>query len=202
MVVFRRTEGDTSASISLSLGHSRGVRLGSVGHRISLSSSPAWIKIAVVIVWLFVLIASALLLGNMKSGAGEERREFQHVLRNDILYLAIALIPVTALCALIVHDTDMGIQRNIRQNWLLCELTAFTVVGISIEQFWRLRRTWQLWGVLLAYAALHFSIGVPALTRLDRIRYGDISMIAAPELIVVSFVLYRIEQRQALREGQ
>jgi hypothetical protein len=54
-----------------------------------------------------------------------------------------------------------------------------------------------MWGVPIAYTALHFSIGVPALAHLDKIRYGDISLVATPELYLVSFVLYWIETRQA-----
>jgi hypothetical protein len=171
--------------------------LGAWGIAFLLPNSPAWVKVAAAIVWLFVLIASALLLGNQKGDSEEERREFHQIFRNNVLYLAIALVPITALFALAIHDVDEGIQRNVRQNWLLCTLTGFTVVGISIEEFWRLRSVWQMWGILLAYVALHFSIGVPALAQLDKIRYGDISLIAAPELILVSFVLYWIEKRRA-----
>jgi hypothetical protein len=171
--------------------------LGAWGIAFLLPSSPAWVKVAAVVVWLFVLIASALLLGNQKGDTEEERREFHYILRDNLLYMAIALVPITALFALAIHDVDEGIQRNIRQNWLLCTLTAFFVVAFSIERFWRLRSLWQMWGVLVAYAALHFSIGVPALAHLDKIGYGDISLIAAPELILVSFVLYWIEKRRA-----
>jgi membrane protein YdbS with pleckstrin-like domain len=171
--------------------------LGAWGIAFLLPSSPAWVKIAAVMVWLFVLIASAFLLGNRKGNTEEERREFHHIVRNNVLYLAIALVPVTALCALAIHDVDKGIQRNIRQNWLLCTLTASFVVAFSIEQFWRLRSLWQMWGVLLAYTVLHFSIGVPALAHLDKIRYGYISLVATPELYLVSFLLYWIETRQA-----
>ncbi len=171
--------------------------LGAWGIAFLLPSSPAWVKIAAVVVWLFVLIASAFLLGNKKGYTEDERREFQHILRNNVLYLAIALVPVTALYALAIHDVDQGIQRHIKQNWLLCTLTASFVVAFSIEQFWRLRSLWQMWGVLIAYAALHFSIGVPSLAHLDKIRYGYISLVVTPELYLVSFVLWWIETKQA-----
>lgn len=176
--------------------------MGAWGIAFLLPSSPAWVKVAEVMVWLFVLIASAFLLGNQKRGTEEERREFHHIFCNNVLYLAIAVIPITALFALAIHDVDADIQRNIRQNWLLCTLTAFAVVGFSIEEFWRLRRVWQMWGVLAAYTALHFSIGVPALAHLHKVRAGYISLIATPELILVSFVLYLIEDRRAAVLGQ
>jgi hypothetical protein len=170
--------------------------LGAWGIAFLLPGSPAWVKTAAVLVWLFVLTASAFLLGNRQGNTEEERREFRDILRNNALYLAIALVPVTALCALAIHDVDEGIQRNIKQNWLLCTLTASFVVAFSVEQFWRLRRLWPMWGILAAYTLLHFSIGVPALARLDRIRYGYISLIATPELYLVSFFLYWAETRQ------
>jgi hypothetical protein len=172
--------------------------LGAWGIAFLLPSSPAWGKVGASMVWLFVIIAFAFFLGNQKRRTTEEeRREFQHILRNNMLYLAIAVVPITALVALAIHDVDEGIQRNIRQNWLLCTLTAFLVVGFSIEEFWRLRRVWQMWGVLVAYTALHFSIGVPVLAHLHKIRAGYISLIAMPELILVSFILYLIEEKRA-----
>jgi len=171
--------------------------LGAWGIAILLPGSPAWVQIAAVIVWLFILIAAAFLLGNKKRGADDERREFRDIVRTNALYLAIALVPVTALFALAIHDVDKGIHRNIRQNWLLCTLTASFVVAFSIEQFWRLRGLWQMWGILIAYTVLHFSVGVPALANLESIRYGHISLIAVPELYLVSFVLYWVEMKQA-----
>jgi hypothetical protein len=171
--------------------------LGSWGISFLLPSSPAWVKVAVSMVWLFVVVASAFFLGNQKRGTtDEERREFQHIVRNNILYLAIAILPITVLVALTIHDVDKGIQRNIKQNWLLCTITASAVLGLSIEEFWRLRRLWQMWAVLVAYSALHFSIGVPALFQLHRIRAGYISLIAMPELILVSYFLYLLQDKQ------
>jgi hypothetical protein len=114
-------------------------------------------------VWLLVLIAPAFWVGNQKGSTGEERREFYCIVRKNFVYLAIAVVPVTALFFLAMYDVDADIQRHIKQNWVLCTLTAFLVVGISIEGFWRTRRVWQMWSVLAAYTALHFSIGVPTL---------------------------------------
>jgi hypothetical protein len=170
--------------------------LGAWGISFLLPSSPAWVKVAVSVVWLFVIIASAFFLGNQKRGTEEERREFRHIFRNNILYLAIAILPITVLVALAIHDVDKGIQRNIKQNWLLCTITASAVLGLSIEEFWRLRRLWQMWAVLVAYSALHFSIGVPALVQLHRIRVGYISLIAMPELMLVSYFLYLLQGKQ------
>jgi hypothetical protein len=168
---------------------------GAWGIAFLLPTSPAWVKVAAVMVWLFVLIASAFWLGNQKGSTEEERHEFHYIVRKNFLYLAIAVVPVTALFALTMHDVDAGIQRNIKQNWLLCTLTAFLVVGISIEGFWRIRRVWQMWGVLAAYTALHFSIGVPALAHMNKIRGGYISLIVMAELLLVSFILCFIEDR-------
>jgi hypothetical protein len=162
---------------------------------ILLPTSPARVKVAAVMVWLFVLIAFAFWVGNQKGRTGEERREFHYIVKKNFVYLAIAVVPVTTLFALAMHDVDAGIQRHIKQNWVLCTLTAFLVVGISIEGFWRIRRVWQMWSVLAAYTALHFSIGVPALAHVNKIRGGYISLIVMPELLLVSFILSSIEDR-------
>jgi len=172
--------------------------LGAWGISFLLPSSPAWVKVAVSMVWLFGIIACAFLIGNQKRENEEERREFQHIVRNNILYLGIAIVPITVLVALTIHDVDKGIHRNIKQNWVLCTITASTVLGFLIEEFWCLKRLWQMWAVLVAYSALHFSIGVPALAQLHTIRAGYISSIALPELMLVSYFLYLLEEKNGI----
>jgi len=60
--------------------------LGAWGIAFLLPGSPAWVKTAAVLVWLFVLTASAFLLGNRQGNTEEERREFRDILRNNALY--------------------------------------------------------------------------------------------------------------------
>jgi hypothetical protein len=171
--------------------------LGAWGIAFLLPSSPAWLNVAVSVVWLFALIASAFLVGNQRGSTQEERSEFRHVLCDNILYLGLAIVPITFLIALEIYDLDKGIQRNVKQNWLLCSVTAGTVLGLSIEKYWHVRRCWQMWAVLAVYAALHFSIGIPALAHLEKVRYGYISLLAMPELLLVSFILYSVEAKHA-----
>jgi cytochrome bd-type quinol oxidase subunit 2 len=166
-----------------------------------LPDTPDWSKVALCLVWLFVLIGSAFILGNKKGSTQEEKREFRHVVRENLSYLGLALLPIVFLVALEIHDLDKGIHRNVRQNWLLCTITAGTVVGLSIEKFWRIRRYWETWAVLAAYATLHFCVGIPALAHLQSIRYGYISMIAMPELLLIFSVLDPLQAKhsQSLR---
>ncbi len=162
-----------------------------------LPDTPAWSKVALCLVWLFVLIGAAFILGNKRGDTQEEKREFHHVVRENLSYLGLALLPIVFLVALEIHDLDKGIHRNVRQNWLLCTITAGTVVGLSIEKFWYIRRCWEMWAVLAAYATLHFCVGIPALAHLQSIRYGYISMIAMPELLLIFSVLDLLQAKHS-----
>jgi hypothetical protein len=112
------------------------------------------------------------------------------------LYIAIAFVPVAILLAVSVHDLDKGIHRNIKENWVVCAITAAAVLGFSIKEFWRVRRSWRMWVILAGYAALHFSLGVPALSQFDRIGAGYIYLIAMPELMLMSFALHLATAKQ------
>lgn len=158
---------------------------------------PPWADITLSIVWLFVLIATAFLLGNKGQGSQGDPRQLRHRLRDTLLYLGIALVPVTIGIAVMIHDSDKGIHRNIKENWVVCIITAASVLGFVVKNFWRFRRGWRMWAVLAVYSALHFSIGVPVLRQLDRIPAIYIWPIAMFELILVTFALHLVTPMQA-----
>src|SRR5580700_6466223 len=69
-----------------------------------LPNTPAWIGVTLSTVWLFALIATTFLVGNKGKGTQGETRDLQQHLRDSLLYIGIAFVPVTIGIAVIIHD--------------------------------------------------------------------------------------------------
>ena len=165
-----------------------GFVLGVWGIAFLLPGASTWIKVTLSIVWLCALIAGAFVLGNRGEDRPGEGRELRQRLRDGLWYIGIASLFVTIFSAVVIHDLE--IHRNFKENWFASILIAGFVLAFAINDSWGVRRSWRMWVVLAAYIVLHFSLCVPALGDLARIRVGYISAIAIPELMLVSFVLH------------
>src|SRR5689334_17907772 len=43
----------------------------------------------------------------------------RHLLKNNLLYFAVAMAVVTIVIALTIHDTERGIHRNFKNDWFV-----------------------------------------------------------------------------------
>ena len=165
-----------------------GLVVGVVGIEVVAPNSPDWVRLPTAMAWLFAVIAGAYTFGNKRDASmtGKAR------IRTNVLYLAIAFTFVVISTAVMVHDLDKNVHRNVKENWVICSITAVIVVGFSVNQFWKFRGRLKLWALLTAYLALHFSIGVPVLGRFDRIPAIYIWIIAMPEFAVMVFLLLMV----------
>ncbi len=90
-----------------------------------------------------------------------------------------------------------GIQRYVKQNWVLGLLIAMIICCVAVGRFWEFRHYRRVWVILAAYLVLHFLIAVPALGRLGRIEYGHIEelymfIFAISEGAIIVFALRRV----------
>jgi hypothetical protein len=87
----------------------------------------------------------------------------RHLLRDNLLYFAVAMAVVTIVIAVTIHDTERGIHRNFRNDWFVGLGSALFALGYAAKAFWISRRNWRLWAIVAALFVLYTTITVPAL---------------------------------------
>jgi hypothetical protein len=83
------------------------------------------------------------LLGNKpgKSARVTEGKIVQgHLLRDNLLYFGVGMAAVTIVIAVTIHDTDRGIDRYFKNDWLVGVGSACFVLGYAGKGFWIFHR--------------------------------------------------------------
>jgi lysylphosphatidylglycerol synthetase-like protein (DUF2156 family) len=112
-------------------------------------------------------------------------------------YAVGAVVSVSVLVGVEFPALVDGIQRHVKQSWVLGALIAVIICILGVRWFWEFRHYRRVWAVLAAYLVLHFLVGVPALGRFCRNAHGDIeelymAVFAFSEGAMVRFALRRV----------
>lgn len=113
----------------------------------------------------------------------------QHLLRNNLLYFAVAMAAVTVLIAVTIHDTDRGIHRNFKNDWFVGLGSACVALGYAAKAFWTYRRNWSLWAVIAALFALFTAITIPFLSQMEKVPLLFMGPLANVELLIAVVAL-------------
>jgi hypothetical protein len=112
-------------------------------------------------------------------------------------YATAAVVILSVLVGVEFPALVDGIQRHVKQSWVLGALIAVIICIFGVRWFWEFRHYGPVWAVLAAYLVLHFWVGVPALGRFCRNAHGDIeelymAIFAYSEGAMVLFALRRV----------
>ena len=113
----------------------------------------------------------------------------QRTLRDNLLYFAVAMVIVTILMAVTIHETDRGINRNFRNDLFVGFASACFAVGYAAKAFWIHHRNWRLWAIIAALFTLFTATTVPVLSRMDQVPLLLSGPLANIELLIAFAVL-------------
>ena len=150
------------------------------------------------IVYILAIYVAVVILGNklLPAFGVSTRKNVDVRLRIAALAAAVVVI-VSVLVGVEFPALVDGIQRYVKQNWVLGLLIAVVICCVALGRFWEFRHYRRVWAVLAAYLVLHFLVAVPALGRLGRIEAGHIEelymfIFAFSEGAIIVFALRRV----------
>jgi magnesium-transporting ATPase (P-type) len=125
----------------------------------------------------------------------------QHLLRDNILYFAVAMAAVTITIAVMIHDTERRIHRDFRNDWFVGFGSACVALGYAAKAFWTYRKNWRLWAVIAALFALFTAITIPFLSQMEKVPLLFMGPLANIELLIAVVALDRFISRRSRLAG-
>ena len=123
----------------------------------------------------------------------------RYLLRDNLLYFAVAMAAVTITIAVTIHDTDRGIHRNFRNDWFVGLGSACVALGYAARAFWSSRRNWRLWALIAAFFALFTATTIPFLSQMEKVPLLFMGPLANIELLITFVALDWFIGRQLRR---
>jgi hypothetical protein len=125
----------------------------------------------------------------------------RRLLRDNLVYFAVAMAVVTIAIAVVIHDTERGIHRDLKNDWFVGSGSASFALGYSAKAFWDFRRNWRLWAVIAALFALFTAITSPILSQMEKVPLLLMGPLANIELLITFVALDMLIGRQSRRRG-
>lgn len=113
----------------------------------------------------------------------------KHLLRDNLLYFAVAMVAVTIAIAVLIHDDERGIHRNFKNDWSVGFGSACVALAYAAKAFWRFRRNWRLWVAVGTLFALFTAITIPLLSQMEKVPLLFMGPLGNIELLIAFFVL-------------
>jgi hypothetical protein len=151
-----------------------------------------WAGVCVAITCLYASAFGAwALLGNKAANARAMQGEIvqRNSLRDNLLYFAIAMAVITIVIAMVIHDSEIGIHRNFRNDWFVGFGSASVALGYTAKAFWISRSNWRLWAVIAVLFALFATITIPALSQMEKVPLLLMGPLANIELLIALVAL-------------
>jgi hypothetical protein len=124
-----------------------------------------------------------------------------HLLRDNLLYFAVAMAAVTITIAVLIHDTERGIHRNFKNDWFVGFGSAGVALGYAAKAFWIFRRHWRLWAVIAALLAVFTAITIPILSQMEKVPLLFMGPLANIEVLIAFAVLDWFIGKRPRRRG-
>src|SRR4051794_19936281 len=164
-----------------------------------------WAGVCLAITCLYASVFAAWALTGKQNdesiGAMEDESAQRHLLRNNLLYFAVAMTVVTIVIAVTIHTTERGIHRYFKNDWFVGFGSACFAAGYSFRAFWGFRRDWRLWALSAALCTLFTTITVPILSQMEKVPLLFMGPLANIELLITFVALDWFFGRQARRHG-
>jgi hypothetical protein len=158
------------------------------------------LKLTLAFAWLLGSIFAAwLVVGNqtVATTRGEPDRITERArVRDNLLYLAIALTLVTMVTALAIYDAERGIHRKFRDDWVVGFGSALFVFGYAAKAFWGFRKNWRMWAAMAALFGAFVGLVVPILSHMDRVPLLLMTPLFAVGSVIVQAALNWVVARQ------
>jgi hypothetical protein len=125
----------------------------------------------------------------------------RHLLRDTLLYFAVAMAVVTIVIAVAIHDDERGIHRYFKNDWSVGFGSACLALGYSAKAFWAFCRNWRLWAVIAALFAMFTAITIPILSQMEKVPLLLMGPLANIEQLIAIVALQWFINQQLRRHG-
>jgi magnesium-transporting ATPase (P-type) len=112
-----------------------------------------------------------------------------HPLRDNILYFAVAMALVTLVIAVVIHDTERGVHRSVKNDWTVGLGSAGLALSYAAKAFWTFRRSWRLWAIIAALFVVFGAITLPILSQMEKVPLLLMGPLANVELLLAILLL-------------
>jgi hypothetical protein len=146
-----------------------------------------WAGICVAISCLYASVFGAwALLGNKpgKNARAMQGEILQHPLRDNLLYFAVGMAALTVTIAVLIHDSERGIHRSFRNDWVVGFGSACFASGYAAKAFWISRRNWHLWALIGALFVLFTATVIPVLSQMEKVPLLFMGPLANIEVLI------------------
>jgi magnesium-transporting ATPase (P-type) len=113
----------------------------------------------------------------------------RRLLRDNLLYFAVAMAVVSIVIAVMIHDDERGIHRYFKNDWSVGLGSALLALGYSAKAFWDFCRNWRLWAVIVALFAIFTAITIPILSQMEKVPLLLMGPLANIEQLIAMVVL-------------
>jgi len=129
----------------------------------------AGVCMAVTCLYASTLVACALFgnQGDKKPRLTNRETTETHPLRDNLLYFAVAMVVVTLVMAVTIHDTERNVHRSLKNEWFVGLGSACFALGYAAKAFWTSRRDWRR--IVAALFVLFVAITLPALSEMEKV---------------------------------
>ncbi len=125
----------------------------------------------------------------------------RRLLRDNLLYFAVAMAVVTIAIAMALHDTERGIHRYFKNDWFVGFGSACFALGYSAKAFWLFCRNWRLWAAIATLFAMFTAITIPILSQMEKVPLLLIGPLASIEQLIAIVALQWFINQQPRRHG-
>ncbi len=125
----------------------------------------------------------------------------RRLLRDNLLYFAVAMAVVTIVIAMALHDTERGIHRYFKNDWFVGFGSACFALGYSAKAFWLFCRNWRLWAAIATLFAMFTAITIPILSQMEKVPLLLIGPLASIEQLIAIVALQWFINQQPRRHG-
>jgi hypothetical protein len=164
-----------------------------------------WAGLSVVITCLYASMFGAwALFGNKAdkdAGAIHSKIARRHLLRDNLLYFAVAMVAVTITIAVLINDTEKGIHRSFKNDWFVGFGSACFALGYATKAFWISRRDWRLWTVIAVLFTLFTVIAIPVISQMEKVPLLFMGPLGNIEFLIAFAVLDWFIGKQSRRRG-
>ena len=68
-----------------------------------------------------------------------------------------------------IHDADHNVHREFKNDWTVAVGSAALGFGNVLRSFWRFRKLWRFWAMLVVLIGIHFAVLMSLFSQMEKV---------------------------------